>query len=137
MAQILLIDDDDAVREALRMTLTHLGHEVTTARNGEEGLDLFTKTKPDLLITDIVMPVKEGIEVLLELRSRKAPVKIIAISGGGRMNAKQYLAMAKLLGVAQVLEKPFTREALMQALTTSLESPNVPVTTLSNINPTV
>jgi CheY-like chemotaxis protein len=127
MARILLIDDDDAVREALRLTLTHLGHDVTMARDGAEGLELFEKTKPDLLITDIVMPVKEGIEVLLELRSRKAPVKIIAISGGGRVNARQYLAMAKLLGAAQVLEKPFTREELTQALRASLADPVAPV----------
>ena len=135
MARILLIDDDDAVRQALRLTLTHLGHEVTTASDGAEGLELCEKTKPDLLITDIVMPVKEGIAVLLELRARKASVKIIAISGGGRVNAKQYLAMAKLLGATQVLEKPFTREELTQALTASLAPPGAPPASLFTQNP--
>ena len=93
MARILLIDDDDSVRTMLRLTLVHFGHTVIEARDGKEGLELFQNTDVDLLITDIVMPEKEGLEVLMELRKRKhPPVKIIAISGG------DYLHMAKLMG---------------------------------------
>jgi len=84
MAKILLIDDDDSVRTMLRLTLAHFGHTVNAARNGREGLELFDQIEVDLVITDIVMPEKEGLEVLMELRKRKTAVKTIAISGGGR-----------------------------------------------------
>jgi CheY-like chemotaxis protein len=117
MARILLIDDDNSVRTMLRLTLTHFGHTVIEARDGREGLKLFPHANADLLITDIVMPEKEGIEVLMELRKISPPVKIIAISGGGRQNAAtNYLKLAKQLGAAKVLEKPFSNEALIAAI---------------------
>jgi CheY-like chemotaxis protein len=83
MARILLIDDDDSFRTPLRLMLTHSGHFVIEARNGKEGLAMFTHADADLVITDIVMPEKEGLEVLMGLRKKEPPVKIIAISGGG------------------------------------------------------
>ncbi|MEO5957891.1 MAG: response regulator [Opitutaceae bacterium] len=86
MARILLIDDDDDVRTVLRLTLIHFGHTVIEARNGREGLELFAEARPELVITDIVMPEKEGLEVIIELRAHRPPVKIIAISGGGRVS---------------------------------------------------
>jgi DNA-binding response OmpR family regulator len=116
MARILIIDDDDAVRSMLRQALTRFGHVVIEARDGEEGLLLFPGANADLLITDILMPEKEGLEVLLELRKVQPPVKIIAISGGGRIHAKDYLGLAKRLGASKVLTKPFGIEALMAAV---------------------
>lgn len=116
MAHILLIDDDDPVRDMLRQTLAHFGHTVIEARNGKEGLSLFPHTNADLLITDIVMPEMEGLELLMELRKRKPPIKIIAISGGGRGTAADYLRTAKFMGAAKVLAKPFTNEALLAAI---------------------
>ena len=110
MARILLIDDDDSVRTMLRLTLAHFGHTVIEARNGKEGLELFQDANADLLITDIVMPEKEGLEVLMELRKQHPPVKIIAISGG------DYLHMAKLMGAAKVLAKPFSTNLLIEAI---------------------
>ncbi len=114
-ARILLIDDDVAVRTMLRQTLVHFGHVVIEARNGKEGLEIFETANVDLLITDIVMPEKEGFEVLMELRKRNPPVKIIAISGGGR-HTFGYLQTAKLLGASKVLAKPFSNEALIAAV---------------------
>ncbi len=116
MARILLIDDDDAVRTVVRLTLEHFGHTVTGARNGREGLELFDQIKVDLLITDIVMPEKEGLELLMELRKKKTAVKIIAISGGGRQGGADYLRIAKLMGATQVLTKPFSNAALMAVI---------------------
>jgi CheY-like chemotaxis protein len=116
MARILLIDDDDSVRTMLRQTLTHFGHTVIEARNGKEGLNLFPGARADLVITDIVMPEKEGLEVLMELRQEQPPVKIIAMSGGGRGMAADYLRTAKLMGAAKVLTKPFSNEVLMAAI---------------------
>src|SRR6185295_3799520 len=100
MPRILLIDDDDSVRTMLRRTLAHFGHTVIEARNGKEGLELFHSSEVDLIVTDIVMPEKEGLEVLMELRKKQTAVKVIAISGG------DYLHMAKLMGAAKVLAKP-------------------------------
>ena len=120
MARILLIDDDDSLRTMLRLTLVHFGHTVIEARNGKEGLDAFPQAAADLVITDIVMPEKEGIEVLMELRKKKPPVKIIAMSGSGRLWATDNLHLAKLLGAASVLEKPFSREALATAINETL-----------------
>jgi DNA-binding response OmpR family regulator len=116
MARILLIDDDDDVRSMLRQTLAHFGHEVIEARNGKEGLDFFSDARADLVITDIVMPEKEGLEVLKALRAREPGVKVIAISGGGRQRASENLNMARLLGAAKVLSKPFSSEVLMAAV---------------------
>jgi DNA-binding response OmpR family regulator len=117
MAHILLIDDDDSFRTMLRKTLVFSGHTVVEARNGKEGLALFDRAHADLVITDIVMPEKEGIEVLMELRKKEPPVKIIAMSGGGRVNATDYLRIARQLGAARVLAKPFANEALSAAIT--------------------
>lgn len=117
MARILLIDDDDLFRNAMRLTLAHYGHAVSEARNGEEGLKLFHANGADLVITDLVMPEKEGLEVLMELRQQRPPVKIIAISGGGRYAAAtNYLHAAKAMGASKVLAKPFANEELSAAV---------------------
>lgn len=100
----------------LRLTLSHFGHVVIEARNGAEGLALFPRAAADLVITDIVMPEKEGLGVLMELRKKQPPVKVIAISGGGRQSPADYLHMATLLGAAKVLTKPFSNEVLMAAV---------------------
>jgi DNA-binding response OmpR family regulator len=116
VARILLIDDDNPLRDMMRKVLVHFGHTVIEARNGKEGMRLFPHADADLVITDIVMPEKEGLEVLMELREKQPPVKIIAISGGGRVNAADYLRTATLMGAAKVLAKPFSNEALMAAV---------------------
>jgi DNA-binding response OmpR family regulator len=116
MATILVIDDDDSLRNLLRLTLTHFGHTVVEAGNGKEGLARFREAGADLVITDIVMPEKEGLEVLMELRKVQPPVKIIAISGGGRNGVVAYLGTAKLMGAAKVIPKPFSTEALMASV---------------------
>ncbi len=113
MAKILLIEDDNDVRTMLKLTLTHCGHTVIEAKNGREGIALFNQAGADLVITDIVMPEKEGLEVLMEVRKKNPGVKIVAISGGGRSSATDYLKMAKLMGANRVLPKPFSNDALL------------------------
>jgi CheY-like chemotaxis protein len=120
MPRILLIDDDDAFRTMLRLTLTHFGHTVIEARNGVEGLKVYPSINADLVITDIVMPEKEGLEVLMELKRKTPPVKVIAISGGGRNSAANYLSSATLLGAARVLQKPFSNDELVTAIREAL-----------------
>lgn len=126
MARILVIDDDDDVRAMLCLTLTQSGHSVIEARNGKEGLQQFAHANADLVITDIVMPEKEGLEVLMELRKKQPPVKIIAISGGGRQNTSDYLHVAKLMGASKVLAKPFSSDALIAAISELLPADGAP-----------
>lgn len=116
MARILLIDDNEDLRVVLRLALVHLGHIVIEARNGKEGLELFPQAGADLVITDLVMPDGDGIEVLQELRKKEAPVKIIAITGGGRTRSDDSLKLARELGAAKVLAKPFSYAALTLAI---------------------
>ena len=116
MASILLIDDDDSIRTMMRLWLARCGHTVIEARDGREGLDLFPATAADLVITDIIMPTQDGLEVIRALQEKQPPVKIIAMSGGGRFAAEHPLDTARRLGAARVLAKPFTFDALMAAI---------------------
>lgn len=126
MAKILLIDDDEPLRAIMRDTLEHFGHVVVEARDGKEGLALFEQSKVDIVITDIVMPEKEGLEVLMELRKRPVPVKVIAISGGGSTGKVEYLHIAKLMGAVAVLAKPFSATALMTIVNAQLAGDGAP-----------
>lgn len=116
MARILLIDDDDSIREIVTELLTHSGHTVIEARDGQEGLELFPRAAADLVITDMHMPRKNGLEVLRALQDTQPPVKVIAISGGGTSEIKHPLDTARLLGAVRVLAKPFSCGALLDAV---------------------
>lgn len=123
MAHILLVDDDDLFRNMLGITLGKLGHTVVPARDGSEALRLF-RVMPalELVITDLVMPEKEGIETIRELRALKPGVKILAMTGGNPSDAKDYLKMARLMGAARTLNKPFSQEELAEAIAAALGS---------------
>jgi DNA-binding NtrC family response regulator len=120
MARILIIDDDGALRQMLSATLAHFGHVVIEAREGREGLALFRSSNVDLVMTDMVMPEMEGFEVLMKLRGEYPSMKVIAMSGGGRLHSMDYLRMAELLGAAEVLSKPFSSETLMATVNRQL-----------------
>ena len=115
MAQILVIDDEPLFRDYLRRILQQEGHSVLEAGDGEHGLRTLDEQDVDLVIVDIVMPKKDGIEVLMELRRRKSGVGVIAISGRGRPSGS-YLNPAKALGAARTLMKPFARGDLIAAV---------------------
>ncbi len=115
MARILIIDDNSEVLETYRRILEHAGYEIIVATNGKEGIRTFKEEEPDLVITDIFMPEKEGLETIMELRHNFPDVKIIAISGGGDgMGPENYLKMAKDFGVMSALTKPIEMEALLE-----------------------
>ncbi len=113
MARILLIDDEASVRKILRHILERDGHEVIEAENGRVGLRLYRMHPTDLIITDLLMPEKEGIETIIELRKTAPRVKVIAISGGGRLNKTNLLETAQYLGATKALAKPFERQELL------------------------
>jgi CheY-like chemotaxis protein len=116
MPRILVVEDDVPFREMLRKILERAGYEVQEAQNGHVALELYRQQPSDLIITDLVMPEKEGIETILEFRRLNSAVKIIAISGGGRMNPAVNLAMAQKLGANRTLAKPFAPQELLDAI---------------------
>ncbi len=116
MKRILIIDDDEQFREMLRAMIEREGYEVTEAQDGEIGLNLQNENKFDLIITDIIMPNKEGIALIMELKKDYPDLKIIAISGGGRIVPNDYLGIAERLGADYTLSKPFRRRELIRAL---------------------
>jgi DNA-binding response OmpR family regulator len=116
MALILVIDDDDALRRVIQRTLRAKHHRVIEAANGVEGMRLVDEQKPDAVITDILMPQKEGIETIREIRERAPGVKIIAISGGGTSHNLMFLDVARAFGADAALAKPFRPNELTAAV---------------------
>lgn len=115
MAQILLIDDDDLLRSVLAKALGHAGHTVIQAADGQQGVELARATSLDLVITDLIMPVQEGVETIMVLRRERPTLPVIAISGG-LSNSKLYLEIAAKVGARRVLPKPFTPQELTAAI---------------------
>jgi YesN/AraC family two-component response regulator len=116
MAKILIIDDDPSILTMLTRMLEKTGYEVDIASNGKEGLEKIERCPPDLLVTDIVMPEKEGLELICHLRTKNPGLKIVAISGGGRFNYEGYLTSAKLLGADLIFQKPLVHKDFIQAI---------------------
>jgi DNA-binding response OmpR family regulator len=122
MARILIIEDDSQVREMLRQMLERAGYEVLDVPNGKEGIRLHRQKPTDLIITDLIMPEKEGIETIIELRSDFPEAKIIAISGGGRVGPMDYLNAAQKFGAVRTFSKPFERRELLEAVSALLDN---------------
>ena len=120
--RILVIEDDPEVREMVYKMLKKEGYEVVEAGNGKEAFELLSiDPKIDLVITDIIMPEKEGIETIIELKRDYPHIKILAISGGGKGSAQNYLAIAKKFGADLTLSKPFVKQELLEAVQEILE----------------
>ena len=111
--KILVIDDEDLVRRTVTKILRSDGHEVVCAANGMAGMSLFRAERPDVVITDIIMPEQEGIETILSIRREHPGVRIIVISGGGQIGDTEVLKMARLLGADEVIAKPFRAKDLL------------------------
>jgi DNA-binding NtrC family response regulator len=118
---VLVVDDESAMREYVRFFLEKKGLLVFEANDGNDAIALAMAHPPDLIITDLVMPGKEGIETIRDIKSRFPLCGIIAMSGA--INAETYLSMAQCLGAHTVLQKPFEREALETAVEEALAKP--------------
>ena len=116
MTLILIIEDDEQSRKALRTVLEQDGYQVTEASNGKEGITAYRSSPADIIITDIVMPKKDGIETIVDLKIEFPNVKIIAISGGGRFGARPYLEIAESFGADCILKKPLTKKELLESI---------------------
>lgn len=118
MAKILVVDDELSIRVMLTHMLEQDGHEVIVAEDGEQGIILYHENLPDLVISDLVMPNKNGIDMILELKKEYPGLRMLAISGGGGITgAFDYLPTAKLVGANNILKKPFGINDLRTALT--------------------
>ncbi|HWE73423.1 MAG TPA: response regulator [Stellaceae bacterium] len=123
MAEILIIDDDAQMRRLLIRILKSAGHGVREASNGATGLKCFHEERPTLVITDIFMPEKEGIETIRLLRQQAPDLPILAISGSG---LKDYLNFAIQLGATAALPKPFSAERLLATVAQLVEGSPLP-----------
>lgn len=111
---ILIVDDEDQVRDVLCENLVESGFKVDVAADGQQALSMIDAgiCTPQVVITDIIMPRKEGLEVIMELRRRHPAIRLIAISGGGRTKSADFLQLAKKLGADAVLPKPLDIDQL-------------------------
>jgi len=120
LKRILVVDDEQQMRAMLTQLLEQKGFAVDVAQNGKEGLELMSKQAFDLVITDMIMPVKDGMVFIMELARDFPKLKIIAISGGGAIEAERYLSVAEMLGNVKTLEKPFSLETLLDLVRKAL-----------------
>ncbi|MEO5864397.1 MAG: response regulator [Nitrospiraceae bacterium] len=116
MPSILIIDDDDSLRDSLRRTLHKEGYTIMEASEGGRGLKQLERQPVDVILLDMFMPDKDGLETIGVLRRTHPGIRIIAMSGGGFKGTVDVLHVAKKLGVRRTLAKPFTREQLFDAL---------------------
>jgi CheY-like chemotaxis protein len=115
MPRILVIDDEKDIRDLLRVLLESKGYEVVEAENGDAGLRVFRSMPIDLVMTDILMPEKEGLSTIMDLKKTNSQLKIIAMSGGA-FKSGQYLNYAQKFGADRILEKPFSLQTVVQAV---------------------
>lgn len=120
MPGILIIDDDVAIRSMMSQILSSAGYQVSTAADGKAGINLYRENPTDLIITDLVMPEKDGIELIMELRREFPQAKVIAMSGGSQYGNMDYLKTARMLGALRVLDKPFEIDTLLQIVSESI-----------------
>lgn len=123
MARILVIDDQDDVRDVVMDILKENGHSVDGVGDGRTGLRLIATEKFDLVITDIIMPRKQGFDLIVEIRAKYPGLKIVAMSGGGQGDPSDYLRIATQLGADMVLAKPFGPAVLGAAVARILQEP--------------
>ena len=125
MTAILVVDDQKELRAMMRRVLTAAGHEVAEAEDGDAALAAFRAHPPALVITDIIMPGKAGIEVIATMKRERPEVKVLAMSGGGRTHVMDFLAIAQKTGADATLEKPFRKSDLL-ARVAELLGPQMP-----------
>jgi two-component system chemotaxis response regulator CheY len=113
LTSILVADDDRLVRVTLRKILESAGYTLFEAKDGAEAVDIYRKRRPDLVILDIVMPIKDGVRTFLELRGLDSKAKIIAMSAGARSGKIDYLSLTKRIGANGILTKPFNRVSVL------------------------
>ena len=121
MARILIIDDEAMIRDLLVNILEREGYDTATASGGKDGIKIYRENPTDLIITDLLMPEKDGLETIMDLRREFHDVKIIAMSGGGKVDPETYLQIARTMGAIETIAKPFDRKELLKTVQELLE----------------
>jgi DNA-binding response OmpR family regulator len=127
MANILIIDDDRAFRSTLRLGLEQAGHRVEEAADGSQGVRRHRERPADIILCDLFMPEKEGLETMRELRIDDAGAKIIAMSGGCPRAPMDFLPLAERFGAVKTLHKPFESKQVLDAVEEVLSNPGRPL----------
>lgn len=122
MARVLVIDDDPRLREVIAALLREAGHQVDQAADGREGLERFTAAPAEVVLCDIIMPGREGLATIRQLREQAPGVPIVAMSGGGWASPEDYLTLAREMGASLTLHKPFARRELLAAVGAALQA---------------
>jgi CheY-like chemotaxis protein len=125
MARILVVDDDALVRETIALALQEAKHATWAAGDGRQALHILDGTPVDLVVSDILMPDLDGIELVRAIRRRHPNLRVLCISGGGREPDMDYLPLARKLGAQTVLHKPFTPKQLLEAVEAALHMPDL------------
>lgn len=115
-ATVLVVDDDVDLLRTLARRFHQAGSQVTVAKDGDEALARFNQSTPAVVVTDILMPNREGVETIITMKARAREVKILAISGGGLLGAAGVLDLARRLGADDVLAKPFRSDQVLEAV---------------------
>ncbi|MGD2047547.1 MAG: response regulator [Gemmatimonadota bacterium] len=123
MALMLVVDDEVRIREVLELILSELGHDVLTCVDGKAAVAAVDQAPVDLVITDVIMPNMDGIEVLLSLKESHPGLPVVVMSGGGPYDTRILLKTAGLLGAVVTLEKPFGPQEVTQAIEQALGAP--------------
>lgn len=126
MAHILIVDDETALRRTLRVILEAAGHTVAEAGDGDEALVTFTTEAPDLVLTDIIMPNREGAETIGRLRRLAPDLPIVAMSGGGGGQIDIFLTLASQLGATRMIAKPIRQAVLLEVIAACLGDAGAP-----------
>lgn len=120
MPKILVVDDEDHIRRLLRKFLESAQYEVFEAGDGREALELMQNDPADLVITDVLMPGMEGFGFIREMNRQFPQIKLIAISGGGRIDSTEYLTLIEKFGVSRTFAKPFRRAEILEGVAEAL-----------------
>lgn len=113
---VLFVDDEDAIRTLAKDALTNAGYVFDEAADGAEAVAKLERRPYDVAVVDIIMPGREGVETIVEIKSRWPGVYVVAISGGGRVGPDDFLRLAKMLGADTTLKKPFRFTELIAAI---------------------
>ena len=122
MPGVLIVEDDKELREMLKLSLLRRNFTVLEAENGKAAITHFKPLITDLVVTDLIMPEEDGLKVVIKLRELKPSIKIIAISGGGKVGPGSYLNLAKALGADAIYSKPFSINDLITKIEQLLDT---------------
>jgi CheY-like chemotaxis protein len=115
-ARILIIDDEPTLRDLFKTLLETQGHEVAVAEHGRAAIAMLGQQPFDLVLTDVLMPEQDGLETIVQIRTRWPKLRVLAMTGGGHLDANFYLRVAKSLGATSLLQKPFSADELLHAI---------------------